>query len=371
MKNKKILIIVGIVVGLIIIGVLLFFLLQNNKTYTVTFDSDGGTEVEKIEVKKGDIIVLPKVTKNGYNFVGWFDNNTKVTTNLKVTKDITLKAKWISEDAKTFTVTFNSDGGSSVEELIVECGKELKLPKNPTKEGYEFVSWVDKNETPILDGALLSCENITLKANWKKVEDTKEEKKEEKKEETKKQEQNQEDKLTGQVKPKTYSCPQGYELVDGNKCQTKVSVTESCKEGYTYSPKQGICYGDQVPLNRKCKQETINGASVNGELIHVRGTTYSCGYSVIERFNNNERSCENSGYYYSSDTDKCYARLVENNVNVIYDCPSGYYHASAYIFDDSQSSELCVHTAVRIRTCPDGYSQDGNVCYKTINATEN
>ena len=42
---------------------------------------------------------------------------------------------------------FDSKGGTEVEKIEVECNKELVLPTPPTKNGYNFVSWVDKNET--------------------------------------------------------------------------------------------------------------------------------------------------------------------------------------------------------------------------------
>ena len=72
------------------------------------------------------------------------------------------------EGADTFEVSFDSKGGSRVEPLKIECGKPLKLPANPTREGYNFVVWSDKNEVPILDGALLACEDIELIASWTK-----------------------------------------------------------------------------------------------------------------------------------------------------------------------------------------------------------
>lgn len=53
--------------------------------------------------------------------------------------------------------------------MIVVKGETLKLPQNPTKEGYKFKTWVDKNETPVYDEALLS-EDTTLKAVWEKIE---------------------------------------------------------------------------------------------------------------------------------------------------------------------------------------------------------
>ena len=79
-------------------------------------------------------------------------------------EDITLYADWKKDN--TFKVTFDSKGGSVVEPLIVECGQTLKLPNNPTKEGYTFGHWEDKWGTAILEDALLSCDDISLSAVW-------------------------------------------------------------------------------------------------------------------------------------------------------------------------------------------------------------
>lgn len=165
-KSKKTLIIVLIVVFLLLlIGLLLFFILKGDDKVTVTFDSDGGTPVETQKIKKGGTITVPESTKEGFVLDGWYKDDQKVTNKTYIFTDTTLKAKWLSEAAKTYTITFDSKGGSEVEKLVVECEKEVKFGEAPTKEGYNFVSWVDKNETPILDGALLSCEDVTLYAN--------------------------------------------------------------------------------------------------------------------------------------------------------------------------------------------------------------
>ena len=156
-KKKKIVIIAVIVLVLLLAGLLVFFLLKNRKV-TIKFDSDGGTAVEKQVIKKGGTITIPESTKEGFTLEGWFIEEEKVTSTKTFDKNTTLKARWSIIEAKTYTITFDSKGGTEVSPLKVECDKEVTLPVAPTKEGYTFVSWVDKNETPILDGALLSCE---------------------------------------------------------------------------------------------------------------------------------------------------------------------------------------------------------------------
>ena len=68
---------------------------QNNKTFTVTFDSNGGSEVEKQEVKANEKVEEPTdPTKDGYTFKGWYLSGKKYDFDKKVTKDIKLKARW-------------------------------------------------------------------------------------------------------------------------------------------------------------------------------------------------------------------------------------------------------------------------------------
>ena len=165
-SSKKIIIIISIVLGTLLIVGLVLFLLLRNKKITITFDSDGGTTVEVQKIKKGGTINIPESTKEGFTLDGWFIDEQRVTSTTTFNKNTTVKAKWTTAKPKSFKVTFDSKEGSPVDPIEVECNKELTLPENPTKEGYIFVSWVDKNETPILDDALLACEDITLYANW-------------------------------------------------------------------------------------------------------------------------------------------------------------------------------------------------------------
>lgn len=137
--------------------------------YTITFDVDGGTEVSSITVEKDKEVELPlETTKTGYKFNGWMDNTGRVVAStITVSENIALKASWISVDAETITVSFDSDGGTKVADLKVIKGETLKLPESPTKDGYTFRCWVDINEVPIYDDALLS-EDTALKAIWER-----------------------------------------------------------------------------------------------------------------------------------------------------------------------------------------------------------
>ena len=72
------------------------------------------------------------------------------------------------EDKKeTITITFDTKGGSKIESITISKDTELTLPKEPTRDGYVFKGWVDKNETPIYDKVLLA-EDTTLYAVWEK-----------------------------------------------------------------------------------------------------------------------------------------------------------------------------------------------------------
>lgn len=73
---------------------------------------------------------------------------------------------------ETITITFDTKGGSIIDSITIGKGTKLTLPKEPTRDGYKFKGWVDKNETPIYNKVLLA-EDTTLYAIWEKVENKK------------------------------------------------------------------------------------------------------------------------------------------------------------------------------------------------------
>ena len=138
---------------------------NEGQKYTVTFNADG-KEYKKVGVLENTKVSKPtSPSKSGYKFVEWQLDNSAFDFNTKITGDITLTAKF--EEISAYTVTFNSDGGSSVTSQQVEVGKKATKPTDPTKSGYKFVEWQLNGSTYSFDSAVNS--DITLKAKWKKT----------------------------------------------------------------------------------------------------------------------------------------------------------------------------------------------------------
>ena len=136
------------------------------KIYKVTFDTDGGSKITQKEVEDGKTVSKPlNPTKKGYTFKEWQLNGKTYNFSTKVVEDITLKAIW--EKAITYTVSFDSDGGSKVVSQEIEKNKTAVKPTNPTKSGYVFKGWILNDKD--YDFSLAITKNITLKAKWKKV----------------------------------------------------------------------------------------------------------------------------------------------------------------------------------------------------------
>ncbi len=149
-------------------------------TYTVTFNSNGGSSVATQTIEKDKVAMEPtKPTRSGYTFNGWYNGDVKFDFTTKVTSNITLTAKWTKvEETKTdkettstntvtkYTVTFNSNGGSKVSSKTVEKGKTVAKPSNPTRSGYTFLGWY--NGSTKFDFSTKITKNITLTAKWEK-----------------------------------------------------------------------------------------------------------------------------------------------------------------------------------------------------------
>ena len=91
----------------------------------------------------------------------------KVYKENKVTKDEPKEEIIVKE--KYYKVSFNSNGGSSIDEITIKENEELTLPKAPTYKGYKFLGWYNENNERIKDKITVSS-NITLTAKWKKIE---------------------------------------------------------------------------------------------------------------------------------------------------------------------------------------------------------
>ncbi|MFC4305217.1 InlB B-repeat-containing protein [Cohnella boryungensis] len=147
-------------------------------TYTVTFDSQGGSAVSSLtEVSAGATISEPTApTKAGYTFDGWYkEASTTTAWNFStdtVSANTTLYAKWTAVIPVTYTVTFDSQGGSTVPSLTsVVAGSTISAPIAPTRSGYTFDGWY--KEVGTATAWNFSTDSVTgdttLYAKWKEI----------------------------------------------------------------------------------------------------------------------------------------------------------------------------------------------------------
>jgi len=145
------------------------------KIHQVTFDSNGGSAVQSVNVTDGARIEKPNdPTKPGYSFKGWYRENTyhqewNFSTDV-VTADLTLYAKW--ETLPKYTVTFDPQEGttpnpSSKDVYYTQAYGQLA---ETTKIGYSFMGWTTEpnGQGSIIEASTICMreEDHTLYAKW-------------------------------------------------------------------------------------------------------------------------------------------------------------------------------------------------------------
>ena len=126
--------------------------------YAITFDTNGGSEIDSITQDYGTKITAPdNPTRKGYTFKGW----DKEIPETMPAENITVKAQW---EINQYTITFDTNGGSEIAPITQDYGTEITAPDNPTRKGYTFRGW-DK-EIP----ETMPAENLTITARWRDTE---------------------------------------------------------------------------------------------------------------------------------------------------------------------------------------------------------
>lgn len=124
-------------------------------SYTITFDTNGGSAIDPITQGYDTTINAPAApSKTGYTFMGW---EPEIPATMPA-EDMTITAKW---SINQYTVTFDTDGGSAVAPITQDYGTQITAPADPTRVGYTFIGW-DK-AIP----ATMPAESITITAQWK------------------------------------------------------------------------------------------------------------------------------------------------------------------------------------------------------------
>ena len=122
--------------------------------YTISFDTNGGSEIAPITQDYGTKITAPAdPTRKGYTFKGWDKEIPKTMP----AENMTVKAQW---EINQYAITFDTNGGSEIAPITQDYGTKITTPADPTRKGYTFKGW-DK-EIP----KTMPAENMTVKAQW-------------------------------------------------------------------------------------------------------------------------------------------------------------------------------------------------------------
>ena len=139
--------------------------IYGNTTGVIVTYKDGDSEYAKQVLPSGTLATRPDApaATPGYTFGGWnkADGTAWDYASDKVTDNITLYAKWA---ANTYTITFDTAGGSEIAPITQEYGTVITAPEAPTREGYTFTGW--DRDIP----TTMPAENITITAKWKDTE---------------------------------------------------------------------------------------------------------------------------------------------------------------------------------------------------------
>ena len=156
---------------------IIVYALWNNYSYTVTFDSQGGTAAVPASLTVASpsttVVALPTApTKTGYTFAGWFTgtggSGTEFTASTPVTASIMVHAYWTLNPV--YTVTYDSQGGTNVDPQHVTLPATTvgTLPAAPTRTGYIFGGWSTGpgGSGTAFTGSIPVTANIIVYASW-------------------------------------------------------------------------------------------------------------------------------------------------------------------------------------------------------------
>ncbi len=145
------------------------WIVEDNIEVTVNFETNGGSLINSIRIDADTQLTIPdNPVKPGFIFDGWYTDeffNIEFDFSQMVVENITLYAKWI--EIEKVSVSFNTQGGSSINSITLDKSSILTLPENPIKDGFIFRGWFTEPQlinqfnanSPITT-------NITLYAKW-------------------------------------------------------------------------------------------------------------------------------------------------------------------------------------------------------------
>lgn len=136
--------------------------------YNIEWRNHDGTLLEKdtnvqagvIPTYNGTTPIKAGTAQFSYEFSGWNPTIVAVTANATYTA-------LFSEETNQYTLTFNTNQGSTIAPITVDYGTKIAAPISPTREGYRFVAWTsDVSLNNEVVWPLEMTENKTVYAKW-------------------------------------------------------------------------------------------------------------------------------------------------------------------------------------------------------------
>lgn len=166
-----------------------FTVTAKRNLWGIYFNANGGSGApEWMKRHWGEIVYIPSTTpyKSGYTFNGWTKTQGSSTVNYKPGDpigddyDVTLYAVWSQNVVKTWSITYNANGGSNAPaKQTANVGQSITITySKPTRNGYTFLGWSTwsgstEPETAFTPGySYSSAYDITLYAVWKQNQTT-------------------------------------------------------------------------------------------------------------------------------------------------------------------------------------------------------
>lgn len=161
---------------------------ESTQYCTITFNANGGTGAPASQQKViGESTYIPyaKPTRNGYTFLGWSTSKYTSTADYQPGQaytpygDMTFYAVWEQNVVKTWTITYNANGGENAPSpQTANVGQSITITySKPTRTGYTFLGWstwsgATEPESIFTPGYSYKSDfNLTLYAVWEKQEE--------------------------------------------------------------------------------------------------------------------------------------------------------------------------------------------------------
>jgi uncharacterized repeat protein (TIGR02543 family) len=137
-------------------------------TYQIIFVTNEGEVIAPLEKSYGQTLdQMPIAERDGYDFIGWYLNETltePLNLNTMPAHDITLYAKWASA---MITISFDTGGGTSIDDILGSLDDPFTEPLEPTKAGYVFAGWfLAPDATELYQFDVIPSQSMTLYADW-------------------------------------------------------------------------------------------------------------------------------------------------------------------------------------------------------------